>query len=298
MSPLPTVRPVVRFAGAASAIAAFVLGLPSAAAGVTTPPPADGPRRTYTRAVDHAFEVGATDVAAGAGATPGGAEAARQGIVNDEYRRLEACGAISAEEGYRWPCPDSPAVDHSDVCGTAPVLLPLWHRGRASQFAAWSDWELVEELSCVGQGPTPEQVLTEFRRLPITPSALTVQPEGPVLVNIDTIAYVDPAPQTLTTTVLGTPIAFQVTAATYTWDFGEDDPFTTTSPGHPWPDQDVAHPYRRPGTGQVTVTTTWQATYTLGTDPTVRTVPGTATTTTTSEPFEIVEAHSHLVANP
>jgi hypothetical protein len=30
----------------------------------------------------------------------------------------------------------------------------------------------------------------------------------------------------------------------------------------------------------------------------VRTVPGAATTTTTSAPFDILEAHTHLVANP
>jgi hypothetical protein len=93
-------------------------------------------------------------------------------------------------------------------------------------------------------------------------------------------------------------VTFTVTAASYIWDFTEGDPFTTTSPGHPWPDRDVDHPCTRPGTAQITLTTPWTATYTLGDHPTPRPVPGSATTTTTSTPFEIVEAHSHLIANP
>jgi len=186
-------------------------------------------------------------------------------------------------------------VDHSDVCGDAPVLRPLWRSDRPNGSAPWSDYVLVEGVTCVGGAvPSAEQVLAEFRRLPIAPSVVRVQPDrGWVLVNKETIAYTDPAPQVLGATVLGVPVTFQVTAASFTWDYGEKV-FTTTSPGHPYPHQDVSYPFTRPGTGQVVLTTTWQATYTVGDDPTVRPVPGTATTTGTSASFEIREATAHL----
>lgn len=252
-----------------------------------------------TTAEGDALQARGTEWTLRAERTPGGLPGPAPTARLREHWRAEACGALSASEGYRWPCTDDRVVDHSDVCGDLPVLLPYWERIRTSVRAPWSGWTMIEELSCGGGAlPTPELVLTEFRRLPITPSALTVQPVGPVLVNVDTIAYVVPATQVLTTTVLSVPVTFTVTAAGYVWDFGEDEPFPTTSPGHPYPDEDVAHPYAQPGTGQVTVTTTWQATYTLADDPTVRTVPGTATTSTTSAPFEILEAHSRLVAEP
>lgn len=287
---------------AAALLAVQLTAIPGAAAvsgeGAGSPP--EQVRETRTAASGNSVAARGEARTAGEESTPGVGVPVVGPVVRlvDDMRR-EACGALSAAEGYRWPCADDRVVDHSDVCGDLPVVLPLWERTRVSEADPWSGWTMVEDLSC-GQPaqPTPEMVLAEFRRLAITPSSLSVQPVGPVLVNIDTIAYVEPATQVLTTTVVGVPVTFTVTAAGYVWDFGEGEPFATTSPGHTWPDQDVAHAYARPGTGQIQVTTTWHATYTLGTDPTVRTVPGAATTTTTSAPFDILEAHTHLVANP
>ncbi|MBU4213636.1 MAG: hypothetical protein KJ792_03165 [Actinobacteria bacterium] len=211
------------------------------------------------------------------------------------HMRAEICGVYSAGRDAYWPCLEDVTHDHSDVCGQAPALRPWWESTRTSAAADWTPWVLIEGVTCVG-GPVPsgEQVLSEFRRLPIAPSVLRVQPDrGWVLVNKETIAYTDPVPQTLTATVLGVQVTFTVTPSTFTWDYGQKV-FTTTSPGHPYPDQDVSYPYTEPGTGQVTLTTTWAATYTVDDDPTVRPVPGTATTTTTSPRFEIREASAHL----
>lgn len=221
-----------------------------------------------------------------------------------QFIRAEACGVLSAGDGFEglWPCSDGVVRDHSDVCGDAPVVLPTWRRDRVSQFVSWGEWVMVADLSCAG-GPLPsdDQVLAEFRRLPLAPSPLTLQPDADqVLVGMDTIAYTDPAPQMLSTTLLGVSVQFTVSPVAFTWDFGPDGgqgaPFTTTSPGHAYPHQDVAYAYRHVGTGQVALTTTWAATYTVGTDPTVRDVPGTATTTSTSREFEILELRTHLVA--
>ncbi|WP_159809641.1 hypothetical protein [Cellulomonas citrea] len=211
------------------------------------------------------------------------------------HMRAEICGVYSAGEGRYWPCGPDVVLDHTDVCGDAPALRPWWESTRVTASDDWQPWVLVENVTCAGgPDPTPEQVVTAFQTLPITPSVLTVQPDrGWVLVNKETIAFTDPAPQMLGATVLGVPVTFQVTASQFTWDYGEKV-FTTTSPGHPYPHQDVSYPYTHLGTGKVALTTTWQATYTVGDDPTVRPVPGTATTTSTSAPFEIREASAHL----
>lgn len=236
---------------------------------------------------------------------PAEPEAARaSGPVLVQFMHAEACGTFSAGEGFEelFPCSDGIVRDHSDVCGESPVILPTWRRERASESVDWGEWVMVADLSCGGGPvPSPDQVLAEFRRLPLAPSPLTLQPDSDeVLVRMDTIAYTDPAPQRLSTTLLGVPVQFTVFPVAFTWDFGPDGgegaPFTTTSPGHAYPHQDVAYAYRHVGTGHVTLTTTWAATYTVGADPTVRDVPGTATTTSTSRAFEIRELHTHLVA--
>jgi len=226
------------------------------------------------------------------------------GPVLVEFMRAEACGVLSAGEGFEglFPCSDGVVRDHSDVCGQAPVVLPTWRRDRASGFVRWGEWRMVADVSCAG-GPVPnaDQVVAEFRRLAVAPSPLRVQPDAEeVLVQMDTIAFTDDTPQVLSTTLLGVAVVFTVSPVAFTWDFGPDGgdgaPFTTTSPGHAYPDQDVAYAYRHVGTGQVTLTTTWAATYTVGADPTVRQVPGTATTVSTSHEFEIRELHTHLIA--
>lgn len=212
-----------------------------------------------------------------------------------DYLHAEVCGVFSAGQDSAWPCSDGRVLDHSDVCGAAPAILPLWVRTRGRPADPWGGWTLLRDVTCDG-GPTPsaDQVLAAFARLPLTPSVLHVQPDrGWVLVNKETIAYVEPVTQTLEATVLGVAVTFVATPATYTWDYGERR-FTTTSPGHPYPHQDVFYAYRKPGTGGVSVHTTWQATYTTDADPTPRPVPGTATTTTAGPTFDVVEVSAHL----
>jgi hypothetical protein len=249
------------------------------------------------RAVDNTLEVSLVEKQEGQADSfdPTGATAPRVAPPLVRHMRAEICGVYSAGRDAYWPCLVDVTYDHSDVCGQAPALRPWWESTRTSVTTDWVPWVLVEGVTCIG-GPVPsgEQVLSEFRRLPIVPSVLTVQPDrGWVLVNVETIAYSDLVPQVLSATVLGVQVTFQVTPSTFTWDYGEKV-FTTTTPGHPYPDQDVSYPYTEPGTGQVTLTTTWAATFTVGDDPTARPVPGTATTTTTSPQFEVREVSAHL----
>ena len=65
--------------------------------------------------------------------------------------------------------------------------------------------------------PVPAFTLTEFRRLKLPPGKARIQPpSGHVLINIETNLYVeDPAPVTLTTTVIGLPVTVKATPARY-----------------------------------------------------------------------------------
>ncbi|MEK8225111.1 PKD domain-containing protein [Oerskovia sp. M15] len=100
----------------------------------------------------------------------------------------------------------------------------------------------------------------EFQRLTITPSPVTVQPpDGWTLVNVDTITYTTPTPQTFATTLLGIPVSIRATPTTYTWDFDDgSEPMVTTDPGSAYPHQSIAHTYRSEGSATISLGTTWE----------------------------------------
>ncbi|NCT91015.1 PKD domain-containing protein [Cellulomonas sp. APG4] len=150
------------------------------------------------------------------------------------------------------------------------------------------------------QDTLPALTAEDFRRLPLAPPTLTLQPAAPtVLINVPTITYADAPVQNLTTDLLGYTVEVRATADSYTWDYGDGtDPRTTTSPGSPYPDHDLTHTYTRPGTYTITLTTTWTGQYRLAGTTTWLDVTGTATTTATSTPIEALEAPTTLVANP
>src|SRR5690606_9900087 len=132
-------------------------------------------------------------------------------------------------------------------------------RVRASTSSPWGPWENVVGWTCPGEyEDLPAFTAADFRRLPLAPSPLHVQPaRAEHLVNMPAIVYTTPATQRFTTTLLGYPVEVEATAASYTWDFGDGTTLTTTSPGAPYPHHDVAHPYAAPGTWTIALTTTW-----------------------------------------
>ncbi|MCL3859487.1 PKD domain-containing protein [Actinotalea sp. K2] len=184
-------------------------------------------------------------------------------------------------------CPDGTQAD-----------FPLYRRTQQPD-GSWSGWQRLSDggENC-DQTQTPIILSAEdFQRLPLEPSPITVQPpHGWTLVNIETIVSTQPTPQTLTTTVLETPITVVATPTTYTWDFGDGTPpLVTTDPGLPWPHHTLAHTYPTTGQYPITLTTTWTGTYqTTPTGPWL-TIDGHATTTATTEPLDVLEARTHLV---
>ena len=216
-----------------------------------------------------------------------------------ETLRAPICRRSLSDSPELFPClgDDITPLPECEAAGVA-TLAPVWQRTRADAASPWSEWTVTAPASCAAAATvTPEMVLAEFRRMTLNPSALTVQPDrGWVLVNKPTVVYTDAADQTLTTTILGTPVTITAHPHSYRWDFGDGAVINTTIPGRPWPQADVSHPYVHTGTYTITLTTTWSATFTLAADPTPRDVPGTATTVSASRPFTAEELRSHLVA--
>ncbi|MDM7831273.1 hypothetical protein [Cellulomonas edaphi] len=194
-----------------------------------------------------------------------------------------------------YPCDliPSPAVQ-IDCDGDEPQQ-PWWSRTRTDPAAPWGEWQQRTDWYCpVDLLPTLTQ--EDFRRLPIAPSSLTIQPDrGWVLVNKETIAYSDDDEQSLRTQVLGVGVDVVVKPESFTWTFGDGKPFTTDGPGRAYPQQYVSRVFKRLGEATITLTTTWSGRYRVDGSARWRDVVGTATTTTVSPAFEVVERRSVLV---
>jgi len=178
------------------------------------------------------------------------------------------------------------------------LVMPMWMRTRATPASAWSEWDDIDAGGC-GVDLLPALTEADFRRLPLPAPVLTLQPDrGWVLINIETIVRTDPTPVTLRTDLLGHGVTVEATPTRWTYDFGDSHTLTTTSPGHPYPDHDVFHEYEQPGTTTITLTAEWTGRYQIDGSPIWRDINGTATTTTTSPPFDIEERTSRLVSGP
>lgn len=69
-------------------------------------------------------------------------------------------------------------------------------------------------------------------------------------------------PMTWTDQVAGLSVTTTVTPEWH-WTFGDGGEMTTAQPGGPWPDTSVSHSYDAKGTYEVSVTTTWDGTFTI-----------------------------------
>ena len=126
-------------------------------------------------------------------------------------------------------------------------------------------------------------------------SGVTRSPDtGKVPAGYLQIVTTDPTTRTYTLTLNEATVTVEATPVHYTWDWGDDTaPTHTTDPGSPWPAMSLTHCYTHPQAQvTMTVTTTWQATYTTG--GTTHPVDGNVTTTSTSTPFDVVRLASTL----
>lgn len=213
-----------------------------------------------------------------------------------EFRRAAAC----REAAGRWvmggedgSCPAGIDEAMTINCAEEQYQQPLWRRLPAGA-AEWTAWQQIDAGGC-GAG-RPVLTVEDFRRLPLAPPVLILQPDrGWVLVNIETIVRTERVEQTFHTDLAGYGVEVVATPERFHYEFGDGTDLWTTSAGHPYPDHDTFRVYEQTGTYQVTLTTEWSGRYRIEGDDTWYPVTGTAQTSTTSAPFEVVERRSRLV---
>jgi len=220
-----------------------------------------------------------------------------------EYTRGMMCNVEGPVTDISYPgwCISDYGLSDPPDCGGDEPLDPLWRRERDSAADPWRWWTLVSGWACPADvaDPAPVVAAEDFRRLPIGEPTLHLEPDrGWVLVNKELVVRSDAGERALRTDLLGVPVEVVATPVEYTWDFHDGSaPLTTRSPGRPYPEHDVSHVYRRTGAGQVTLTVTWTGRYRPVGQTTWRDVDGTARTSATSAPFDVVERRAHLVAD-
>jgi hypothetical protein len=135
-----------------------------------------------------------------------------------------------------------------------------------------------------------------FKKVEWPASDLVIQPPGgETLVNLDTIFYTtnsEPIPQTLT--LAGRSVTIEATPTTYTWHFGDNSSTSTSSPGHPYPDQDVVHVYEQTGDALASVDTTYTGRFRIG-DGRWQSIPATRTIAGSEVELTVLEAKPQLV---
>lgn len=112
-----------------------------------------------------------------------------------------------------------------------------------------------------GAAPEPIVIIVtqeEFASLPITPLVASAgPPDGWLPVNMANVLYAEPEVQTLDTELLGTPVAVRAIPVSFHWDLGDGNTITTSTPGKPYPAEDVSATYTSEGWYDITLTTTF-----------------------------------------
>jgi hypothetical protein len=150
----------------------------------------------------------------------------------------------------------------------------------------------------VDQATVPVLTVEDFRRLPLPPAVVHIQPgNGRTLINIPTNVYLDAQTRLIPTQVLGQPVQVRAIPTSYRWTFGDGQTLVTADPGAPYPDLRTTHTYRAPGTVTIGVTTTYRGEYSVNGGAWLP-VDGTAEVTTPPQPLTVVAARNELVDSP
>lgn len=151
-------------------------------------------------------------------------------------------------------------------------------------------------------GAVQAELTTYLREKALPRPVLKIQPNGRSFTNLPTIFWL-PNPATFVLPV-DQPVAATITAVPhYLWNFG-DGTTGPDSPGRPFdptispttdPAYYVSHAYLRPGTFPVTLTVTWQGTFTLA--GAAQAIPLGAVTLAANAPVTVNEAAGVLTGN-
>jgi hypothetical protein len=145
----------------------------------------------------------------------------------------------------------------------------------------------------------PPFTLRDFRRLPLPPGGVNVQPPNlRTLVNVPTNLYVEAETTVLDTTLLGFPVQVRATPQKYHWQFGDGAAMTTDDKGAPYPDLRTTHTYTRPGHADLTLVTAYTGEYSIAGGPWLP-IDGTAQVTSPPVTLTVLDAHNQLISgNP
>ncbi len=238
---------------------------------------------------------------------PAASDPAVRGKTN--IRAVSSAPAAVTVAAYAPTCAGNGPQNGTASCGAAVTTCPkpgdirLWRYTRQVRNGVpVTPWQLVTSPLYVCLGPTnpvvrpkvavPALVNREFKRLVVLRGVTAVEPAPQTLVNLETTFSTDaPRSYPIETTILGQQVHITAKAESYTWHFGDGATGTTSEPGAAGSAQ-VAHTYTRPGRLAAYVVISWSGTFTIGTDPTVLPVDGTATTRGPAAPLGVREARS------
>ena len=153
-----------------------------------------------------------------------------------------------------------------------------------------------------GEAPSTDTIVrTALARVAVSGAGLSWQPRKKSYTNVGvpTIVYAASPTQSHTTSLFGREVSITLTAARYSYDFGDGTaPLVTTRAGEPWrrgnKEARLTHHYEETTSGGerrvIALTTTWDATTTNPFTGETLTLPAVVTTTERSDPFPV----SHL----
>jgi hypothetical protein len=155
----------------------------------------------------------------------------------------------------------------------------------------------ASEARDVDDPPIRVLVIRTFENLDWDPSQVVVQPPGgKTLVNLDTNFFTtNVQPTSIPVRLQGQTVVVTASPIAYRWNFGDGTSMTTTSPGAPYPELDVAHVYQQLEQVAVSVDTQYGgASFTVNGGP-PESIPSTVWVAGAAEDLQIVEALPQLV---
>ncbi len=197
------------------------------------------------------------------------------------------------------------------MCGNdGRIAFWVWHRTThvvvgPPERRTVGQWDQEPGSYCLGADdpgvPTIARVIslvqTGFEEVDLPTFAVQTAPSPRTLVNVKTSFSAGSAdPVVITQPILGTTVRITAKPLRWKWYFGDGTTLTTRTPGRP-KTTDVHHVYRRTAvhTG-VRVDVEWGGTFTVGSDPTVYDINGTAVVRGTDTTVDVRQARSELVS--
>lgn len=187
-------------------------------------------------------------------------------------------------------------MEPPDNCPDGQVALMPWWRSQALADGTFGPWVQVGGYQCASD-LIYAQVAVEWAQMPITPTDYRLEPAtGWAIAELGVNPIADGTPQTMDTTILGTPVIIRAVPVSFTWSGDDGTNVTLMSPGKPYADGGTPfslpkHQHR----ATLTLTTTWRGEYSINGGASWSDAPGTATTTSASTTLHVYNPHTHLV---